>query len=119
VGSGTSRPRPVSGENRGQTLTRIDVTAQARLDIARIGQWYEDNLIARAEGFAIEVQRAIDGLVIFPLIHRVRFAGARMATVEDYPYQVWYRYDENTDVVEVLRVLHERADRNNAVLGNV
>jgi len=98
-------------------MTRIVVSKLARLDIAHTSEWYEDNLIERAEGFAVETQRAIEGLLVFPMLYPALYLDIRMVSVSDYPYQVWYRYDETTSEVTVMRVIHERADRSRLLGG--
>ena len=85
---------------------RIALTAAAEADLAGIYAYYAERSEA-ADRVIGTILKAINGLAMFPLIGRPgRVPETRERFVTRYPYRIIYHIDDESQVIEVWRVLH-------------
>ena len=90
---------------------RVVVTSGANADLVGALDWYAERAPEQMGRLVDELERVIDRVrdrpAAFPELQR----GARRASLKVFPYQVWYRVDEDRKLIEVLALVHGRQDR--------
>jgi len=92
-------------------MTRVVVTKDAELDIAKINAWYETNQPLNASRLDRALTALEGSLGAFPRLYPVVHGEVRRAPMPRLPYLAWYIYNDKTDTVTILAVSHFRQDR--------
>jgi hypothetical protein len=85
-------------------MKRLDIRAEAELDMIEAGLWYENEREGLGADFSFEVDKIVARIVENPLQFQEREPGTRLAMVDRFPYGVYF-IDE-PDKVTLFGVLH-------------
>jgi hypothetical protein len=88
---------------------RIEILSDAEEDLVAGTTFYEHQGIGLGDYFLNSIYSDIDSLLIYAGIHRVVF-GFHRALSKRFPYAIFYRFDRETELVQVYRVLDLRRD---------
>lgn len=88
----------------------IRVRPDAQRDLERIVVYYTDRDSNVARAFLDEYLNASRHIAQHPHSAAKFERGARRINLRVFPYQVWYRVHEDTELVEILAVVHHRRD---------
>jgi len=86
------------------------VRASARQDIEHAQAWYAEHAPEQVPRFVEQLAAAIQRVREHPHAHRFHREDARRATLRVFPYSLWFRAHDESQVVEVLALVHERQD---------
>jgi plasmid stabilization system protein ParE len=95
-----------SGERESAEPSRLEIRPQARGDIAAAHAWYERQRPGLGEDFIRAVDAALAAVREQPKVYARVHGEIRRATVQGYPYGVFYLAEPGT--VVVLAVTHHR-----------
>lgn len=82
----------------------------ARQDISRAEAWYLEHAPDHVGRFLDQLAMTVRLIRDNPALFRPLRHDARRATLQVFPYSVWYRVLDDLRVVEVLALVHERQD---------
>lgn len=88
----------------------VRLTPTARRQRDDILAWYDEEDPEQSERFLLEFYRAARRLERFPLSGPILRRGARRVGLRVFPYHIWYRVRIDSEVVEIIAVLHHRQD---------
>ncbi|MBV8213719.1 MAG: type II toxin-antitoxin system RelE/ParE family toxin [Verrucomicrobia bacterium] len=88
---------------------RIEILSDAEEDLIAGTAFYERQGSGLGDYFLNSIYSDIDSLLIYAGIHRVVF-GFHRALSKRFPYAIFYRFNRETEVVQVYRVLDLRRD---------
>lgn len=88
----------------------VRLTSRARKDRDRVVCWYDSEAPGQTERFINEFYVTTRRLAEFPQSARVVRRGARRVSLRVFPYQLWYRLNDEAGVVEVIALVHHRQD---------
>jgi toxin ParE1/3/4 len=77
----------------------IRYTASALRDIDRAYNWYEDRKEGLGDRFIAEVRDTAAAIDLNPLGYVKRIAEARKANLRHFPYALWFKVDEENNLV--------------------
>lgn len=89
---------------------RVRLAPNARRDRDDALAWYDAEAPDQSERFIDEFYAAARRLEDFPHSGPVVHRGVRRVTLHVFPYQLWYRVNDEARVVELIAVLHHRQD---------
>jgi plasmid stabilization system protein ParE len=89
-------------------IYRIRNIPEARKEIKKAKEWYENQSIGLGDRFADEVKKAIRSLSSSKIDHKLVFANNRRMLLPIFPYAVYYKRDENKYLVTIIAVLHNK-----------
>lgn len=89
---------------------RVRLTRNAQRDRDRILAWYDAEAPDQSERFIDEFYATARRLVDYPRSSPELRGGARRANLHVFPYQLWYRVDDEAEEAEIIAVLHHRQD---------
>ena len=75
-------------------------------EVAEVVAWYADRSVRAAEGFLMELDRAIDSVLETPRRWALGRFGVRRYLLHRFPFALVYR--EKGEVIEVIAVAHFR-----------
>jgi plasmid stabilization system protein ParE len=93
-------------------VRRVEVNASARADIEKAGSWYERQQEGLGDRFLNAVLDTMDRIALNPEGYEKVIREARQATVEKFPYCVFFTIKDD---VLVIGCLHGKRDRRLAV----
>nr|VFJ68089.1 MAG: Plasmid stabilization system protein ParE [Candidatus Kentron sp. DK] len=98
-------------------MTEIIISEKAERDLSGIiGHISLDNR-ARAETFVEELlDKSIDVLSVFPLSSPIQNKELNVRRFVYRKYNIYYRYDETSNIVTILHVLHSALAANKKVI---
>jgi hypothetical protein len=88
---------------------RIEILSDAEDDLIEGARFYERQGVGLGEYFLDSLYSDIDSLLIYAGIHRIVF-GFHRALSKRFPYAIFYRFDRQTKLIQVYRVLDLRRD---------
>ena len=91
-------------------MTPVIVRRQAQADVEDAVDWYLAVAPEVAASLVSEYETMLAHISAHPRIFAEEHRKARLAPLRRFPYNVWYVYDDTTEVVVVLRVTHQRQD---------
>jgi toxin ParE1/3/4 len=92
----------------------------ARRDVLDIADYYNEISIELVERFVTELESTLQGLCCRPGVgsrryeHFLEDRSLRVWQLGQFPFLIFYRVDD--DLIDVLRVLHERRDLSAALI---
>lgn len=89
---------------------RVRLAPNARQDRDDALAWYDAEAPDQSERFIDELYATARRLEDFPHSGKVVHRGVRRVTLHVFPYQLWYRVNDEARVVELIAVLHHRRD---------
>ena len=90
-------------------MATVIVDPPAERDVLLSLEWYLDIAPDRADGLSAAFEKATEWLATFPQLSARRIGEARLYALSDYPYNIWYRYNETANEVHGLRFIHQRS----------
>jgi len=88
----------------------VRLTAPAQRDYYQAQAYCDAKAPEQTGRFIDEFFRATRRLEDFPYSGPVRRKTARRLNLRIFPYQIWYRVDDDKELVQVIAVLHHRQD---------
>jgi plasmid stabilization system protein ParE len=86
----------------------IEYRPQARLDLLEfVSRHASDQLPSWSQA---EYDSMLGTLEQFPQLFGIKFAGFRLAALRKAPFNVWYDYDADKDLISIARIVHQRSD---------
>ena len=89
---------------------KVRFHANAERDLERVVLWYDQEAPEQVERFTDEFFAAARRLEQFPEMAPAVVDDVRRVSLSVFPYQIWYRFGAEHQVVEVLAVTHDRQD---------
>lgn len=86
------------------------VLYQAKEDIRKAAEWYNERQIGLGKRFISEVRNKVYYIRQNPKISGVRFNNVRTAILSDFPFMIHYTIDENIKAILIVAVLHTSRD---------
>lgn len=86
------------------------VLYQAKEDIRKAAEWYNERQIGLGKRFISEVRNKVYYVRQNPKISGVRFNNVRTAILSDFPFMIHYTIDENIKAILIVAVLHTSRD---------
>ncbi|MGO1544443.1 MAG: type II toxin-antitoxin system RelE/ParE family toxin [Gulosibacter sp.] len=80
-------------------------------DYSQAIDWYLAEAPHEVERFVEKIDLAIEVIRDRPLLARVAYRGLRNVKTDVFPYHLWYRVFEESELIEVVAVLHYAQDR--------
>lgn len=90
--------------------TRVVIRAAAERDIDHAVVWYLENAPEQVERFADDLRATINRIQKSPRLFRAVYGDVRRAALQKFPYLVWLVYFDETEVVHILALSHQRQD---------
>jgi toxin ParE1/3/4 len=84
----------------------VIVLPAAEADLAEAKAWYEKNRRGWSERFRMRVEEAFERIGRIPELHAEIYKSVRRTFINQFPYAVFYRVEENRIVV--VAVMHTR-----------
>lgn len=88
----------------------IALSSSAQRDFYRVQAHYDSEAPEQTERFTDEFFAVARRIQEFPYSAPAVRGVARRVSLRIFPYQLWYRVREETQVVEIIAVLHHRQD---------
>lgn len=88
----------------------VSLRADAQRDFYRALAYYDAEAPHETERFVNEFFAVARRLTDFPYSSPELRRGARRASLRVFPYQLWYRVNDEARVVEIIAVFHHRQD---------
>src|SRR5260370_35823812 len=88
---------------------RIEILSEAENDLVAGAKFYERRRTGLGEYFLSSLYSDIDSLLLYAGIHRLVFGFHRALSMR-FPYAIFYRFERDTELVRVYRVLDLRRD---------
>jgi hypothetical protein len=88
---------------------RIEILSEAEDDLVAGAKFYERKRAGLGEYFLNSLYSDIDSLLLYAGIHRLIF-GFHRALSKRFPFAIFYRFDRDSELVRVYRVLDLRRD---------
>lgn len=82
----------------------------AQRDFYQAQAYYDREALEQTGRFVDEFFETTRRLADFPYLAPMIRGAVRRVSLRVFPYQVWYRVDDELKVVEVLALLHDRQD---------
>jgi plasmid stabilization system protein ParE len=95
---------------------KIEILSDAEEDLIAGARFYERQGTGLGDYFLNAIYSDIDSLLIYAGIHRVVF-GFHRALSKRFPYAIFYRLNQQAQLVQVYRVLDLRRDPRGSRLG--
>jgi plasmid stabilization system protein ParE len=89
----------------------VVVTAGARADVSHALEWYSERAAEQVDRFVDELERAVERIRAHPQAFPELLRSAGRISLKIFPYQLWYRVQEDRGLIEVLALVHGRQDR--------
>lgn len=86
------------------------VLYQAKEDIRKAAEWYNERQIGLGKKFISEVRNKVYYIRQNPKISGVRYNNVRTAILSDFPFMIHYTIDENIKAILIVAVLHTSRD---------
>jgi plasmid stabilization system protein ParE len=86
------------------------VLYQAKEDIRKAAEWYNERQIGLGKRFISEVRNKVYYIRQNPKISGVRYNNVRTAILSDFPFMIHYTIDENIKAILIVAVLHTSRD---------
>lgn len=86
----------------------VIVRPEAEADLTAAKAWYETHRQGLARKFRLRVAEAFERISNMLELHAELYNGVRRSFIQQFPYAVFYRVEENR--VVVIAVLHTRRD---------
>ncbi len=90
-------------------IETIEFRTEARVDVIKAFEWYEDKRPGLGEEFEEEVDAALKRVVESPETYAVAFAGMRRIMTRRFPFIIYYRVE--TPKVIIFGVFHGHRDQ--------
>ena len=87
---------------------RIRVIPEAKREIKKAKEWYENKSLGLGQTFTDEVKKAIRPLSNPQLDHKPVFTTHRRMLLPKFPYTVYYKRDEKRLLVRIIAILHNK-----------
>lgn len=88
----------------------VRLQAGAQRDVRRALAHYDAEAPEQTARFVDEFESVAMRLARFPYSGPQLRAGARTVNLRVFPYQLWYRVDEEARMILIIAVLHHRQD---------
>lgn len=82
-------------------------------DITLAKKWYKEQTNGLEKRFAQAVKQTIKHVIENPLLFKVRYKKNRIAFTKIFPFGVHYVFDQNTNTIYILAVLHTSLNPDN------
>ena len=90
--------------------SRLILRASAEREIDSVLDWYLENAPEHAQGFIENLGEAVTHVGDSPRLFRTVYGEVRRLALRRFPYFLWFIYFDETDVVQVIAVTHQRRD---------
>lgn len=87
---------------------KIKILPEAKIEIKKAKQWYENQSVGLGEKFSEEIKKAIRTLSSSNIDHKPIFTTHRRMLIHIFPYVVYYKRNEKSFIVKVIAVLHSK-----------
>lgn len=92
-------------------IPRLIVAPQAESDLRLIFDWYESRAPRLGHTFMEAVERRLAFIHAAPHVFRRRFESYRLASIERFPYAIYFIWDEVRGIITIRRILHFKQDQ--------
>jgi plasmid stabilization system protein ParE len=94
-------------------MYKISYLSRAQKELNEAIEWYEDKQEGLGKRFLKEVQKKLEFVKKQPDYYAIRQNFSREVKVQDFPYHIIYRVDEQRKVVVIQSVFHTRRNPQN------
>jgi len=91
-------------------MTPVIVRLRAQADLEDAVDWYLTVAPDVVADMVAEYEKMLERIGGYPRLFAPEYRNVRLAPLRRFPYNVWYVYDDTTDIAVVLRVTHQRQD---------
>ena len=88
----------------------IEISPEAGAEITNAKNWYEEQQVGLGESFVETLREHINLLKTNNPEHKIVFDDLRRVLVKRFPYVVYYKRYEQTKIVKIFAVLHDKSD---------
>jgi plasmid stabilization system protein ParE len=89
-------------------MKTVFVESEAEADLAAARDWYDAQRPGLGDEFIDEFMRTVGRIADMPESYRKTYMEARQASINRFPYYVFYLVDE--DMVSIVAVIHQHRD---------
>lgn len=89
-------------------MNRTIIKPRAQSDLSQTYHWYNKKYPGIGDKFLDLFSLSAKKIEKYPKLYPVVYRGVRRVVMNHFPYQIFYKYETNNELIKILAVLHQR-----------
>ena len=89
----------------------------AKIDFLDSKNWYENKVLGLGDRFEDELKNKLNWIIENPYMYQKVYRSLRAATLQVFPYSIYYEVGKNSSKILVLAILHHKRSKQNLKRG--